>query len=105
MLLKCNDNKVVDFDDQLIVFSSTLKALRKYSDTDNMTFGFCDSNSIEIIQEWLAAHNNFGQLENFKDKENENIFFSNIISVNNNKKNNCIIIKLLKIADFLNISF
>jgi hypothetical protein len=104
MLLKCNDDKFVDFNDQLVVYSSTLKALKKYSHTNNITFGFCDSNSIEIIQEWLATRNNFCQLQNFKDKETENTFFTNIISVNNNKKN-CIIIKLLKIADFLNISF
>ena len=102
MLLKCNDFKYVDFDDKLIEFSTTLKAIRKYTNSNEASITFCDSISMNIVQEWLKAHSNFGQLS-IKDNDFEKTFFNKIISVKN--KNNCIIINLLKIADFLNISF
>jgi hypothetical protein len=97
MLLKCNDFKTIDFDDKLIQFSSTLKAIQKYQNSNGASIDFCNSTLMNIVQEWLStmAHNNFGE-STLKDNID---FFNKIISVK--YKNKFIIIDLLEIADFL----
>ena len=52
---------------------------------------------MNIVQEWLAAHNNFEQ----STLKHNIAFFNKIISVK--YKNKFILIDLLEIADFLNI--
>ena len=105
MIIKCKDNKAVEFDDNLVYFSKTLEVLKKYS-TNNIVYLSCfNSKIVSLIQEWLLHRfYMFNDLETsyfFQNHKYDKNFFGLIVS---KKLKSPIIIELLKAADFLNIS-
>jgi hypothetical protein len=107
MLLKCNDFKFVDFNDKLIQFSTTLKAIQKYSISNEASINFCDSHSIIIIQDWLKTRY-YTDTDQILSVENSELYFHDQLMISISKsatKKKPLIIYLLKIADFLNINF
>ena len=99
---------LVDFDENLLSFSSTLLAIKKFSNNqNNLNINFCNSNIIKIIQEWLYHRyfrfNNIEFNETFKNNNFDKNFFNSIANkYKYNKKS--IIIELILVADYLNIS-
>ena len=104
MLIKCNDKKIIDFDDNLVKFSKTISSIKKYSNDNVISLQFCDSKLLSIINNWLLAKSaNMSKkhlILNFSKYKYDSKFFSTYQS--KNSKTN-LIIQLLKVADFLNI--
>jgi hypothetical protein len=105
MIIKCIDNKKIEFDDNLVNLSKTLEVLKKYSTNNTVYLKSLNSKIVSLIQEWLThrlyVFDDIDASYLFQNHKYDKNFFSLIIT---KKLKSPIIIELLKAADFLNIS-
>jgi len=106
MLIKCKDQKLVNFDDNVMPFSKTISNIKKYTNNNVLSLHFCESKLISIINEWLVNRffrfQDIEVLHQVKSQFYDKHFFSSLQTKNIEKD---IIICLLKAADYLEIDF
>jgi hypothetical protein len=104
MLIKCNDKKIINFDDNMVKFSKTISSIKKYSNDNVISLQFCNSKLLSIINKWLLEKStNVSKTHlniHFSNYKFDSKFFSTYQSKNSKTK---LVIQLLKVAEFLNI--